>query len=218
MESNGTYSNSTYEDTFNGTHSNGTFFTDEETANEVPLPSVSFYTPIIYTAILLISLLIFASQYKKRQIKKRTALPSIFDEDDARDLYLEIKKISETENVHEKVLKAALLNRGAEAIRRSLKLKELEPQIELIYKNGSVGEEYWQRFQNEVKLVDLEFKQCLMEAESLQAGWVQLFVGNCREICFNQAMTRRYDAITKRKEVCIKEWELKVNDEGRLIQ
>ena len=196
MESNGTYSNSTYEDTFNGTHSNGTFFTDEETANEVPLPSVSFYTPIIYTAILLISLLIFASQYKKRQIKKRTALPSIFDEDDARDLYLEIKKISETENVHEKVLKAALLNRGAEAIRRSLKLKELEPQIELIYKNGSVGEEYWQRFQNEVKLVDLEFKQCLMEAESLQAGWVQLFVGNCREICFNQAMTRRYDAIT----------------------
>ncbi|CCD24239.1 Sec63 complex subunit SEC66 NDAI_0C05800 [Naumovozyma dairenensis CBS 421] len=207
--SNGTYTNNT-----NGTNFNGTQFNQEPEMEEI-LKNVSFYTPIIYSAILLISLLLFASQYKKSQLKKRTELPSIFDENDARDLYFEIKSM---DDVHEKVIKAALLNRGAEAIRRSLKMKELEPQIELIYKNGSVGEEYWQRFQNEMKLMEVEFKDCIQEAEALQPGWVQLFVGNAREICFNQAMQRRFDAIIKRKEVSIKEWDLKLDDNGMLIK
>ena len=52
-------------------------------------------------------------------------LPSIFDENEARKLYFEVKQMSEEQTVHEKVIKALLLNRGAEAIRRSFKLKEL---------------------------------------------------------------------------------------------
>ncbi|EGA59720.1 Sec66p [Saccharomyces cerevisiae FostersB] len=125
--------------------------------------------------------------------------------------------MSENEKIHEKVLKAALLNRGAESVRRSLKLKELAPQINLLYKNGSIGEDYWKRFETEVKLIELEFKDTLQEAERLQPGWVQLFVMVCKEICFNQALSRRYQSILKRKEVCIKEWELKINNDGRLV-
>lgn len=194
---------------------NGTFFETEEPIVETK--SISVYTPLIYVFILVVSLVMFASNYRKKQAKKISEQPSIFDENDAHDLYFQIKEMSENEKIHEKVLKAALLNRGAESVRRSLKLKELAPQINLLYKNGSIGEDYWKRFETEVKLIELEFKDTLQEAERLQPGWVQLFVMVCKEICFNQALSRRYQSILKRKEVCIKEWELKINNEGRLI-
>ena len=194
---------------------NGTFFETEEPIVETK--SISVYTPLIYVFILVVSLVMFASNYRKKQAKKISEQPSIFDENDAHDLFFQIKEMSENEKVHEKVLKAALLNRGAESVRRSLKLKELAPQINLLYKNGSIGEDYWKRFETEVKLIELEFKDTLQEAERLQPGWVQLFVMVCKEICFNQALSRRYQSILKRKEVCIKEWELKINNDGRLV-
>lgn len=179
--------------------------------------SVSVYTPLIYVAVLILSLIIFGSQYRKKQIKELSQLKSIFDENEARDIYLDLKEKCEEENIHEKVMKAALLNRGAEAVRRSIKLKELGPQIEIIYKNGGIGEDYWKRFQNEIKLADLEFKETIQEAETLQPGWVQLFVGLSKEICFNQALSRRYNSIAKRTETCIKQWDLELDENGKLI-
>lgn len=199
---------------FNESSNGGQTFEDD---GHVETKLVSVYTPLIYVGILIISLIVFASQYRRRKIQKMTELPSIFDESDARDIYFDIKQLSETQSVHEKVIKAALLNRGAEAVRRSFKLKELEPKISILYKNGSIGEEYWQRYQNEVKVIEFEFKEALQEAELLQSGWAQLYVGICKEICFNQALTRRYNSILRRKDVCVKEWELKLNDDGRLI-
>lgn len=204
---------------FNDTQSNSTFFeSDSEATSETKI--VSFYTPLIYVSILIISLITFASYYRKKTIRELTELQSIFDETDARDIHLQLKSMSESEEakVHEKVLKAALLNRGAEAIRRSLKLKEFEPQVEMLYKNGSIGEDYWKRYQNEVKLVDLEFKQVIQEAEMMQQGWAQLFVAVSKEICFNQALKRRYQAILKRKDVFSEQWGLKFDDNGKLIE
>lgn len=199
----------------NGTHFNGTFYEEQE---KIEIKAVSVYTPLVYVSILVISLMIFASKYRKNQVKKLTELPSIFDEHEARDLYYSIQELSETEQIHPKVLKAALLNRGAEAVRRTIKLREVAVQIEILYKNGSVDDKYWQRYQNEMKLVDLELKNCIEEAERLQPEWPQAFVNLCREICFNQALQRRYDSILDRKNVYKKQYQLKLDDNGKLIQ
>lgn len=208
----GAFNNGTFN---NGTFFNGTFNAEENATKIVP---TSFSTPFIYGAILLISLFFFSRYYKQSQIRKLQQLKSIFDENTAKDLYYEIKDMQELNEVkiHEKVIKAALLNRGAEAIRRSFKMKELAPLVETIYKNGSVGEEYWKRFQTEVKLIEVEFKECIQEAELLQPGWAQLFVGLCQEICFNQALRRRYASILARRDTCTKEWDLQLDDNGRL--
>lgn len=209
--------NSTYGNDSNNTY-NGTFTEDqEETVKIVP---TSFYTPFIYGAILLIALFYFSKYYKQQKIKKLTQLKSIFDEHDARDLYVEIKEMKEAGEVkvHEKVLKAALLNRGAENVRRSFKLKELTPQVEVLYKNGSIGEDYWKSFQTEIKVVDADLKECVIEAERLQPGWPKLFLGLCQEICFNQALQRRYNSILERKNACIEEWALDVDQDGHIIK
>ena len=207
------YDNSTnHGDSYNET------FTGDQTET-VKIISTSFYTPFVYGAILLIALFYFSKYYKKSKIKKLAQLESIFDEQDARDLYFEIKQMKNDGKVkvHDKVLKAALLNRGAENIRRSFKLKELTPQVEILYKNGSIGEDYWKRFQTEIKIVEAELKECIMEAESLQPGWPQLYVTLCQEICFNQALQRRYNSILERKNTCIKEWNLDIDKDGHLI-
>ncbi|SCU94706.1 LANO_0E07778g1_1 [Lachancea nothofagi CBS 11611] len=203
---------------FNDTQFNSTF--NENDAGNVETKAVSFYTPLIYVSILIISLIVFASQYRKKTVQELSELPSMFDESVARDLFFELKQMNELgeAKVHEKVLKAALLNRGAEAIRRTLKLKESEPQITMLYKNGCVGEEYWKRYQNEVKLVDLEFKEAIQEAEQMQPGWPQLFVAVSKEICFNQALKRRFQAILLRKEVYSEQWQLKFDSVGKLIE
>lgn len=205
----------------NGTNNNESYsraFTEDQTET-VKIISTSFYTPFIYGAILLISLFYFSKYYKQNKIKKLTQMKSIFDEQNARDLYFEIKQMKEDGKVkvHDKVLKAALLNRGAENIRRSFKLKELTPQVEILYKNGSIGEDYWKRFQTEIKIVEAELKECIMEAESLQPGWSQLYIALCQEICFNQALQRRYNSILERKNTCIKEWNLDIDKDGHLI-
>ncbi|QEU61174.1 Sec66 [Kluyveromyces lactis] len=199
----------------NGTHFNETFFEGQE---KPEIKVVSVYTPLIYVSILVISLMIFASKYRRSQVKKLAELPSIFDEHEARDLYFAIAELAETEQLHPKVVKAALLNRGAEAVRRTIKLREVAVQIEILYKNGSVDDKYWQRYQNEMKLVDLELKSCIEEAERLQPDWPQAFVNLCREICFNQALQRRYDSILDRKNIFQKLYQLKLDDNGKLIQ
>lgn len=210
------FNNTSFNGTFNGTYSNstnGTFTGSEEKVETIP---ISFYTPVIYAVILIVSLVLFSKHYKKQRLRQLAEQPDIFDEHDAKELYLELKEMSQTQKIHEKVLKAALLNRGAEGIRRTLKMKELGPQIELMYKSGTVGEDYWERFQAEGKIVEAEFRETIQEAENLQPGWPKIFAALCQEICFNQALSRRYQSILKRKEVCIEEWELNLNSDGTL--
>ncbi|CEP61993.1 Sec63 complex subunit SEC66 LALA0_S04e05292g [Lachancea lanzarotensis] len=203
---------------FNDTQHNSTFTEDD--SGTVEMKAVSFYTPLIYVSILVISLIVFASHYRKKTVKELNELPSLFDESIARDLYFELKQMNDSgeAKVHEKVLKAALLNRGAEAIRRTLKLKESEPQITMLYKNGCVGEEYWKRYQNEVKIVELDFKDAVQTAELMQPGWPQLFIAVSKEICFNQALKRRFQAILLRKEVFSKQWQVNFDSTGKLIE
>lgn len=216
-DTNGYFNNQTYSGngTYNNTN-NGTFSADDETVKIVP---TSFYTPFLYGAILLICLFFFSKYYKQQRIKQLTQLRSIFDEHDARDLYFEIKEMKEAGEVkvHDKVIKAALLNRGAENIRRSFKLKELMPQVENLYKNGSIGDDYWKSFQTETKVTEAEVKDCIVEAEKIQPGWPQAFLQLCQEICFNQALQRRYNSILERKNTCIKEWDLDIDADGHMI-
>ncbi|KAH3902243.1 related to Translocation protein SEC66 [Saccharomycodes ludwigii] len=189
-------SSSSFNDTYEkfGNFTNGTAGNNTQNEN-VLTKKVSVYTPLIYVSILIISLLIFGSKYKKNQQIKKNQLPSIFDNDEPRNLYYQLKQM---DGIHEKVLQAALLNRGAEAVRRSFKLKEAGPQFEILYKTGAMGDDYYERCQREVKIVEAEFKSCLQEAEMMQKGWAQNYVALCREICFTEALRRRYASIPKR--------------------
>ena len=61
------------------------------------------------------------------------------------------------------VLKAALLRRAAEDIRRVLVLRSQKPALALLLQRGSVGDDLWQRFLRAEKETEDEVRDVVSE-------------------------------------------------------
>jgi translocation protein SEC66 len=70
------------------------------------------------------------------------------------------KKISA---VPETVLKAALLRRALEDIRRLMELRNQKPALGALLQKGSVGDDLWQQFLRAEKEMEDEFKDVMAE-------------------------------------------------------
>ena len=70
------------------------------------------------------------------------------------------KKIS---SVPETVLKAALLRRAVEDIRRLMELRSQKPALSNLLQKGSVGDDLWQRFLRAEKEMEEEFRDVISE-------------------------------------------------------
>lgn len=55
-----------------------------------------------------------------------------------------------------------------------------------------------------------------METELYKKGWIQKFVPLLQEICFNEALRRRYNAIEDRKLALLDKWGITVDKDGKL--
>ncbi|ODV77004.1 uncharacterized protein CANTADRAFT_71405 [Suhomyces tanzawaensis NRRL Y-17324] len=174
---------------------------------------ISIFTPIIYVAVLVSIFVTFSVVYRRRALKKLTKVEPIFPENHTATLYEYLKvqyqnpDIPKDQKPHEKVMKAALLRRAVEAIRRSMKLKENEPVYTKLYQDGLVGDEVFQQYQIQTKFQELELKDIVQETESYKKGWVQTFFPVAQEICFNEALRRRLYALDDRAKTLSHMWE-----------
>ena len=83
----------------------------------------------------------------------------------------------------ESVLKAALLRRATEDIRRVMALRSQKPALAMLLQRGSVGDDLWQRFQRAEKEMEDEVKDVVAEVFSpfiLLFFWI-VFPGNEKE-------------------------------------
>ena len=64
------------------------------------------------------------------------------------------------------VLKAALLQRAAEDIRRILAIRNAKPALGNLLARGSVGDDLWQRFQRAEKEIEAELRDVVDEVIS----------------------------------------------------
>lgn len=178
------------------------------------IAKISVITPIIYLTLLVGVFLTFSKLYKKRRLEKLTTFEPIFPENQAANLYgfLKDQYLDEkcTNKPHEKVMKAALLRRACEAIRRSMKLKENEPVFNKLYQDGLIGDDMLKQYQIQVKFQELELKEIVAECESYKKGWVQTFFPTAQEICFNEALRRRLFSMDDRSETLQQLWEYQV--------
>ncbi|KAH3680900.1 hypothetical protein WICMUC_000043 [Wickerhamomyces mucosus] len=187
-------------------------FEEEDVIEQVS--KISVFTPLIYVTVLITALVLFSNFYRKRRFNELYKRQPFFGDNLPKELYFQLK--NNNLKVNEKVLKAALLRRGAESIRRTIKLKEVTPFITSLYQRGSIGDELWERFQTATKLEELEVQEIIRETEQYKKGWVQKFVPLLQEICFNEALRRRYAAIEDRKLDLLDKWEIEVQDDGKL--
>lgn len=184
----------------------------DETAEKVI--KVSVLTPLIYVGAVMTCFVVFVVIHRRRKLAKLAHMEPIFAENYPLLLYLFLKQQYTDPNVakeskpHERVMKAALLRRGVEAIRRSLKLKEVEPSYNRLYQEGLIGDETFKNFQFQAKFQELEIKEIVQECELYKKGWVQQFFPVAQEICFNEALRRRLLAMDERSETLCEQWQL----------
>ncbi|KAI3406660.2 sec66 [Candida oxycetoniae] len=183
---------------------------------EKPIPEavkMSVFTPLIYVGVVLTAFMIFSIWYRKKRVDKFKEVKPIFKENSNALIYQELKSqytdpnLAKDKKPHEKVMKAALLRRAAEAIRRSMKLKENEPIFHKLYQNGLIGDDMFKQLEFQIKFQEIELKDIVVECESYKKGWSQTFFPLAQEICFNEALRRRMNAMDERFENLSQLWD-----------
>lgn len=174
---------------------------------------ISIYTPLIYVGVLLTCFIAFSIIYRRKNLNRLTKVEPIFSDNHTLNLYLFLKQqysnpdASAETKPHTKVMKAALLKRGVEAIRRSLKLKENEPIFNKLYQEGLIGDDVFKNFQIQAKFQEIELKEIVQECEVYKKGWVQQFFPVAQEICFNEALRRRLYSMDERSKSLSDLWQ-----------
>ncbi|KAI5957673.1 sec66 [Candida theae] len=189
----------------------------EETPNPTPEPElvkISIFTPLIYVGVVLSVFVVFSIFYRRRRLAKFQQIEPIFKENHNAIIYQQLKSqyvdpdLPKDQKPHKKVMKAALLRRGVEAIRRSMKLKENEPVFNKLYQNGSIGDDMFKQLEFEIKFQELELREIVTETEQYKKGWSQTFFPLAQEICFNEALRRRLNAVDDRSGKLSELWGL----------
>lgn len=150
---------------------------------------VSLTIPFAYLGILIGSLATFSSLYRKRKagaslpfrrkrislcladsvLAKSSTLEPWFGPNVQRDIYLSLLHL-EPEPGKEKlpavpdgVLKAALLHRAVEDIRRILEVRNAKQALSNLLQRGSVADDLWQRFLRAEKEIEAELRDVVEE-------------------------------------------------------
>lgn len=83
------------------------------------------------------------------------------------------------------LLKAALLQRAVEDVRRIWRLREDKPALSALLQKGSVGDEVWNRFISAEKEIEAEVVEVVGEANTFKEGWGQFIFNTASEMAMN---------------------------------
>lgn len=167
---------------------------------------ISVYTPLIYVAVMVTAFVIFSVLYRRHRLQQLLDVEPIFGNNYTLELYLMLKDkhynklLPKDERPPEKAVKAALLRRAVEAIRRSLKLKENEPVFNKLYQDGLIGDDVFKQFEFQNKVQQLELKEISDECQQFSKEWPATFFPVAQEICYNEALRRRLHSMDDRSE------------------
>ncbi|KAI5798860.1 Sec62/63 complex, subunit Sec66 [Geopyxis carbonaria] len=165
---------------------------------------LSLIAPISYIAVLIGSLAVFSSLYRKRKATKAASLEPWFGPHTARDVYLSLLHLEGPKAVPETVLKAALMLRAKENIKRLMSLRQSKQSLQALLQRGSVGDDLWTRFQAAEAEMDEELRDVVSEANAYQEGWDQLIFQTANEMVNHDRLRERaehveVEAATERK-------------------
>ncbi|KAJ5981617.1 hypothetical protein N7499_009331 [Penicillium canescens] len=156
--------------------------------------------PLVYLGILLGSLATFSSLYRKRKAHKAASLEPWFPGHLQRDIYFSLLHLEPSASstkekkapaIPDSVLKASLLRRASEDIRRIMALRSQKQALAMLLQRGSVGDDLWQRFQRAEKEMEDEVKDVVSEANAYAPGWGQTIFQSANEMMNNDIYRKR---------------------------
>ncbi|KAJ5082024.1 Pre protein translocase subunit Sec66-domain-containing protein [Penicillium argentinense] len=159
---------------------------------------LSLAVPLAYLGVLIGSLATFSSLYRKRKAQKAASLAPWFPAHLQRDIYFSLLHLDpssqsgkKTPNVPESVLKAALLRRATEDIRRVMALRNQKQALSVLLQRGSVGDDLWQRFMRAEKEMEEEVRDVVSEANAYAPNWGQTIFQSANEMMNNDIYRQR---------------------------
>ncbi|KAL4784258.1 Pre protein translocase subunit Sec66-domain-containing protein [Aspergillus varians] len=164
---------------------------------------VTLVVPFAYLSVLIGSLATFSSLYRKRKARKATSLEPWFPPHLQRDIYFSLlylepsasssKEKEKEKKVPESVLKAALLRRASEDIKRVMALRSQKPALSILLQRGSVGDDLWQRFLRAEKEMEDEVRDVVNEANAYVPNWGQTIFQSANEMVNNAIVRERLE-------------------------
>ncbi|PYH77818.1 putative translocation protein [Aspergillus uvarum CBS 121591] len=180
---------------------------------------LSLTVPFAYLGVLLGSLATFSSLYRKRKATKAFSLEPWFPAHVQRDIYFNLlhldppkdsgSKEKKSPAVPESVLKAALLRRAIEDIKRVMQLRSQKQALAMLLQRGSVGDDLWQRFTRAEKEMEEEVRDVVAEANAYVPGWGQTIFQSANEMLNNDLYRERMEKEQAKLEEERKWWEKK---------
>ncbi|EPS26006.1 hypothetical protein PDE_00942 [Penicillium oxalicum 114-2] len=157
---------------------------------------ISLAVPLAYLGVLIGSLATFSSLYRKRKAQKAASLESWFPAHIQRDIYFSLMHLDppaekKSPAVPESVLKASLLRRATEDIRRVMTLRSQKQALGVLLQRGSVGDDLWQRFLRAEKEMEDEVRDVVSEANAYVPGWGQVIFQSANEMLNNDLYRAR---------------------------
>ncbi|KAL9604841.1 MAG: hypothetical protein Q9219_000289 [cf. Caloplaca sp. 3 TL-2023] len=165
---------------------------------------ISLSIPFAYLGILVGSLATFLSLYRKRKAAKSQALEPWFPPHLQRDIYLSLLHLEpepgkdKSPTVPDGVLKAALLQRAVEDIKRILEVRNAKQALGNLLQRGSVGDDLWQRFLRAEKEMEAELRDVVEEANALQTNWGQTIFQSANEMHHNATLRAKLNQIQEK--------------------
>ncbi|KKK16434.1 translocation protein [Aspergillus rambellii] len=180
---------------------------------------ITLAVPFAYLSVLIGSLATFSSLYRKRKARNASSLEPWFPPHLQRDIYFSLmhldpatsssSKEKKAPAVPESVLKAALLRRAAENIKRLMTLRSQKQALSLLLQRGSVGDDLWQRFLRAEKEMEEEVRDVVAEANAYVPNWGQTIFQSANEMVNNAMVRQRLEAHQSKLEEEKQWWERK---------
>ncbi|RPB00874.1 hypothetical protein L873DRAFT_748496 [Choiromyces venosus 120613-1] len=142
---------------------------------------LSIIAPLVYIAVLVGTLAVFSSLYRKRKANKAASLEPWFGPHYSRDIYLTLLH-QENPKVPDSILKAALVRRATEDLRRIVTLRQAKGSLQQLLQKGSIGDDLWTRFTVAEAEIDEELKDIAMEANGFSSEWAASIFQSANEI------------------------------------
>ncbi|KAI0394809.1 Sec62/63 complex, subunit Sec66 [Xylariaceae sp. FL0594] len=163
---------------------------------------LSLALPFAYISVLGGSLYTFSTIYRKRKAAQTTNLEPWYPEHLQRDIYLSLLHAEDDEKkeVPKTVIRAALLRRAVEDIRRLMQIRPARQPLNALLQRGSVGEDLSHRLTAAEQEMDAEIRDVINEANALVPGWGQTIFQTANEITANTVLRNRLKEIEARAE------------------
>lgn len=169
--------------------------------------------PLAYVVVLGGTFVTFSTIYRKRKAMESANLEPWFGPHLQRNVYLSLLHMEPEEGsekspkVPESIIRAALLRRAVEDIRRIVHIRNAKTACSSLLQRGSVGDDLWQRFQRAEKETEEELRDVVMEANALFPGWGQIIFQSANEIASNTLLREKLDTIQAQTEHEKEWWE-----------